>query len=131
MRASRRSVLTRSPEPLRHHRAFDSQLPEPARNPKTAWTRFVAGLDLEAVAPLGRAQACQQLLQGVQIMADYPMVAHFAPAAALGHRDRNAILMDIESQIEFFFHWCVCWFDLFNWDASSTPVEAVRAALLR
>jgi hypothetical protein len=39
--------------------------------------------------------------------------------------------MDIESQIEFFFHWCVCSFDLFNWDAPSTPVEAVRAALLR
>jgi hypothetical protein len=106
-------------------------LPEPARNPKTARTRFVAGLQFQAVASLPFAQARQQLLQGVQIMADRPLAAHVAPAAPFGHRDRNAIFMDIESQIEFFFH-SVCLLVLccLKGNVSGTPVPAVGAALL-
>jgi hypothetical protein len=67
----------------------------------------------------------------MQIIADYPRVAHFPSAPFLGYRRLDTVFVDIESKIEFLFHWCVCLFELFKLERSGTlVVPAVRAALL-
>ena len=53
-----------------------------------------------------------RLFQFLQIVADPVRVAHFAPPSRLRHHRGDTVFMDIQSQIEFSFHWCVCWFEL-------------------
>jgi hypothetical protein len=48
----------------------------------------------------------------VQIVAHRSARRHFPLAPGLRRRPHDHFLVDIESQIEFFFYWCVCWFDL-------------------
>jgi hypothetical protein len=58
------------------------------------------------------AQPPGPLLQRVQIVAQRSARRHFPLASGLRPRRHDHFFVDIESQIEFFFHWCVCWFDL-------------------
>ena len=47
-------------------------------------------------------------------VADHARVAHFPSAPFLGHRRGDTVFVDIQSKIEFLFHWCVCWFSVVN-----------------
>ncbi len=78
-----------------------------------------------------------RLLQRLQIIAQFSRVAHFIPPtrrslpAVAGHRRGDTVLVDIQSKIEFFFHWCVCWFSVVKTATLRNPrVPAVGAALL-
>ena len=62
-------------------------------------------------------QSRDPLFYRVQVVADRARVAHFAPPPRLRHRCGDTVFVDIQSKIEFFFHWCVCLFDLLNWNA--------------
>src|SRR5213592_4016642 len=71
------------------------------------------------------------LFHRVQIVTDRARVAHFATASFLGRRSEDTVFVDIQSKIEFFFHWCVCLFELLNLQRSGNPrAPAVGAALL-
>jgi hypothetical protein len=62
----------------------------------------------------------------VQVITDRARVAHFpiAPSlslpAVVGYPRDDTVFVDIQSKIEFFFHWCVCLFDLLKLQRSGT-----------
>src|SRR5436190_19326388 len=58
------------------------------------------------------AQTANPFFHRMQIVADYARVAHFPLAPFLRHRRDDTVLVDIQSKIEFFFHWCVCLFSV-------------------
>ena len=64
------------------------------------------------------AQPPDPLLQRLQLIAQFSRVAYFSPPtrrtlpAVAGHRRGDTVLVDIQPKIEFFFHWCVCWFSV-------------------
>ncbi len=79
-------------------------------------------------------QPCDPLVHRVQIIADHARVAHFAPPprrslpAVAGYRRHDTVLVDIQSQIEFFLHWCVCLFSVVK-TATTRTLRGVAAAL--
>jgi len=76
-------------------------------------------------------QSRNPFLQGVQIIADYARVAHLTRAPFFGHHRGHTLFVDIQSKIEFFFHWCGCLFELLNCNAPGPlGAPAVGAALL-
>ena len=50
-------------------------------------------------------------------------LAHFPLAPFLRYRRDDTVFVDIESKIEFLFHWCVCLFELFKLERSGTLVS--------
>ena len=67
----------------------------------------------------------------VQIVTDAPLsrTSPLRPSSAAA--GDNTVFVDIESKIEFFFHWCVCLFELFKLQRSrNTCAPVVGAALL-
>ncbi|MBA2435706.1 MAG: hypothetical protein H0V54_11625 [Chthoniobacterales bacterium] len=73
------------------------------------------------------AQPGNPFLHRLQMIAKAAAATHFPKSPGLRRRRDDRFLMDIESQIEFFIHWCVCLFELLNCNA---PAPAVGAALL-
>ena len=71
---------------------------------------------------MGFAQPSNPFFHRVQIVADRTSLAHFPLAPFLRHRRDDTVLVDIQSKIEFFFHWCVCLFELFKLQRSGTLV---------
>ncbi len=64
----------------------------------------------------------------MQIITDRTGLAHFPLTPFLRRRRTDTLFVDIQSKIEFFFHWCVCLFELFK---TATPnAFGVGAALL-
>src|SRR6266700_5996310 len=66
------------------------------------------------------AQPHEPLFHRVQIITERTALTHFPLAPFLRHRRDDTVLVDIQSKIEFFFHWCVCLFDLLNCNASES-----------
>jgi hypothetical protein len=59
---------------------------------------------------MGLAQSADPLFDRLQVVAQGPALPHFSLAPGFRRRRDDGFLVDIESEIEFFFHWCVCWF---------------------
>ena len=101
------------------HRAFHPQLLESPRQTKPAWPRFIARPQ-DYLLAMCLAQPSNPLLHRVQIVAERTALAHLSFAPFLRHRRDDTVLVDIQSKIEFFFHWCVCLFELFTLQRSGT-----------
>ena len=78
------------------------------------------------------AKASNPLFYRVQIVAERSALAHFPLAPLLRFRRDDTVFVDIQSKIEFFFHWvCFACSLLFKLQRSgNTCVPAVGAALL-
>lgn len=64
----------------------------------------------ESVYRLSSGEAVRLRRERHRSVTDRARVAHFAMPSRLRHRRDDIIFVDIESKIEFFFHWCVCLF---------------------
>jgi hypothetical protein len=58
------------------------------------------------------AQPSNPFFHRVQVVADDSARAHLPLAPFLRYRRDDTVFVDIQSKREFFFHWCVCLFDL-------------------
>src|SRR6266478_6818559 len=87
----------------RHHLAFHPQLPQASGQSKSARARFIARPQDHFFA-MRLMQPSNPLFYRVQIIADRSALAHFSLAPFLRHRRDDTVFVDIQSDIEFFFH---------------------------
>jgi hypothetical protein len=71
-----------------------------------AWASFVADVHLHIFAVLS-AQFGENLFHGMKIIADLSVGPHFALSASFGNGDGDRLFMDIQSDGEYWFYWCV------------------------
>src|SRR6266516_2800260 len=77
------------------------------------------------------AQPPDPFFHRMHVVADRAPVAHFTPASFLCRCRQDTVFVDIQSKIEFFFHWCVCLFSVVKTATlRNITVPAVGAALL-
>jgi hypothetical protein len=110
--------------------AGDSLLLEMARQHEAARTRLVA--DTQFFSRM--AQLVQQLVDTVQAAGDHSMVPDLSVAPGLGDGDGNALGMDIEAQIQYFFaHLCgvLVWLHLVRPAGASCPSPNMRIGLAK
>lgn len=103
------------------------ELLEAPRQPKAARPRLVAGPQDHLFA-LCLAQPSNPFFDRLQIVAQRSARPHFAFTTGFRQGRNDTIFVDIESQIEFSFHWCVCLFFVVKLQRSGTlgPRPLVR-----
>ena len=88
-----------------HHLAVDPELLQAPVDNKTARARFIDAVEFHSRL----FELAQGALQRHERAAHAPLLAHFAPAPALGQRDRDTFFVDVESNITMLFHVLVSW----------------------
>jgi hypothetical protein len=80
--------------------------PEAPRQTVAAGASFVADVHLHIFAVLS-AQFGENLFHAMKIIADLSVGPHFALSASFGNGDGDRLFMDIQSDGEYWFYWCV------------------------
>ncbi len=84
-----------------------AELDQPADQHEAAGTGFVAEAQAHILAVL-LAQPGDELVHGLKAVADLPVGVHVPITSGFGNRDGDGVFVDIKSDVEYRFHWCVC-----------------------